>query len=221
MPGQPIADAGAAAEQHVEHARREQPGGQFGQFESGQRRLLRRLDHHAVARRQRRRQFPCRHHQRVVPRRDRGHHAERIAADHRGMPGQILAGRHAGQAAAGPGEEAKHVGHRRQFVVQHAVIRFAAVERLQPAKVSACSSIRSASLSRCSARLRRGLPLWRTRRPPPAPRDRPAPGWPPPPAQSLRRSPGYTPAGSRPAIHQLAVNQQLALHRVILLSEVG
>ncbi len=39
MPGQPIADAGAAAEQHVEHARREQPGGQFGQFESGQRRL--------------------------------------------------------------------------------------------------------------------------------------------------------------------------------------
>ena len=46
-----------------------------------------------LTRRQRRSQFPRRHHQRVVPRRNGGDHAQRIPANHRRMPFQILSGR--------------------------------------------------------------------------------------------------------------------------------
>ncbi|MNB84267.1 hypothetical protein D3C75_311210 [compost metagenome] len=48
------------------------------------------------------------------------------------MAVEILARRQPVQAARGPGKEAKHIGHRRNFVPQHAVQRFAAVLRLQP-----------------------------------------------------------------------------------------
>ena len=57
----------------------------------GERRLLRRLQHHRVAGRQRRADLPDRHHQRVVPRRDRGDDAHRLAADDRGVARHVLA----------------------------------------------------------------------------------------------------------------------------------
>ena len=131
MGGERIADGSAAAKQHVKH-----PGGenlfcQFAQLQRGQGGNLRRFDHHAVAGGQRRGQFPGRHHQRVVPRRDGGHHANRIAADHGGVAFEILTRRHTRQTARRPGKEAEHIGDCRQFIVDHAVQRLAAVERFK------------------------------------------------------------------------------------------
>lgn len=80
--GQRIADFSSLTEQNIDHARREQVGQQAGQIQRRQRRLLRRLQHRAVSRRQRRGQLPRRHHQRVIPGGDRGDDADRIAANH-------------------------------------------------------------------------------------------------------------------------------------------
>ena len=96
-----------------------------------QRRLLGRLEDDGVAAGERRRELPRRHHQRVVPRRDRADDADRIAPDHRGMAGQVLARRRAMHGAHRAGEEAEAVDDRRHLVVQHADARLAAVQRLE------------------------------------------------------------------------------------------
>ena len=56
--------------------------------------VSRRLEHHRVAGRQRRRELPDRHHHRVVPgRRPAAHDADRLAADERGEAAHVLARR--------------------------------------------------------------------------------------------------------------------------------
>ena len=52
---------------------------QFAQPQAGERRLLRRLDHHRASRSQRRAQLPGRHQQREIPRNDLADHAHRLA----------------------------------------------------------------------------------------------------------------------------------------------
>ena len=47
------------------------------------------------------------------------------------MPFEILSGRHPRQAASGAGEEAEDVDDGRHFIINHAVQRLAAVQRLQ------------------------------------------------------------------------------------------
>ena len=94
-----------------------------------QRRLLRRLEHHRVAGGQRRRELPRRHHQRIVPWRDRADDADRIAANHAGVTGQIFVGDRAADAARRAGEEAEAVGDGRNLVAECARKRLAAVER--------------------------------------------------------------------------------------------
>ncbi|MNS96048.1 hypothetical protein D3C72_1303300 [compost metagenome] len=72
----------AQAGHHAEDARGD--AGFFGQrrqSDGRQRRLLGRFQDDAVARGQGGRHFPCRHHQRVVPRHYRRHHAQRFAGD--------------------------------------------------------------------------------------------------------------------------------------------
>ncbi|MCY1421142.1 hypothetical protein D9M71_367880 [compost metagenome] len=121
----------ATAEHQVEHAGREDLGGQLAQAQGGQRGLLGGLEHHRVAGGQGRGDFPGDHHQRVVPRRDGGDHAHRVAADHRGVARQVFTGGRAAHAAVGPGKEAEHVGNGRDFVVQRCGVRLAAVVRFQ------------------------------------------------------------------------------------------
>ncbi len=65
------------------------------QLQRGQRRLLAGLEHHRVAAAERRGQLPGNHHQRIVPGRDRAHHAHRIAPDHAGEARHVLARRRA------------------------------------------------------------------------------------------------------------------------------
>ena len=63
-------------------------------------------------------ELPGRHHQRIVPRRDRGDDADRIAADHRGVAGQVFAApTMPGMRAHRAGEEAEAVDDRRDLVV--------------------------------------------------------------------------------------------------------
>ena len=131
---QRVADAVAAAEHDVDDAFGQDVGHDFRELQRRQRRLLGRLEHHRVAAADRRRQLPGHHHQRIVPRRDRGDDADRVAADHRGVAGNILAGDDARHGAHRAREEAVAIDDRRDLVVQHRVDRLAAVQRLERGK---------------------------------------------------------------------------------------
>ena len=89
---QRVADALAAPEHDVDHAFGQDVGERLGELQRRQRRLLGRLEDHGVAAGDRRRQLPRHHHQRIVPRRDRGDDADRVAPDHRGVARQVFAG---------------------------------------------------------------------------------------------------------------------------------
>ena len=80
------------------------------------RRGVARLEHHRVAGGDRRGELPHRHHHRVVPRRDLGAHADRLAADDRGHAAHVLAGALALEVPGGGGEEADLVDHRRDLL---------------------------------------------------------------------------------------------------------
>ena len=100
------------------------PGGSsFGQqcreLERGERGLLGGLQHQGVAGGERRGDLPGEHHQRIVPRGDRGDDADRIAADHAGVPGEVLPGCESLGRAAHAGEVAEDIGDRGHLVVQH------------------------------------------------------------------------------------------------------
>ena len=97
---------------HVEHAVRQELAHQLGHEQRADRRGVGRLEHHGVARRQRRRPLPDAHHHRVVPRRHRRAHPDRLAPDHRGVIGHVLAGRPPFEASCRPGEKPDLVDHR-------------------------------------------------------------------------------------------------------------
>ena len=86
-----LADLAAAADHDVEHAL-----GKLGllerasEMQSGQRRVLRELQHHRVAVRERRRQLPRRDRRREVPRRDQPDDPERSPARVHARPGRRL-----------------------------------------------------------------------------------------------------------------------------------
>jgi hypothetical protein len=89
----------------VEHARRQHVGGQLGQTQHRVGGEFGGLEHHGVACGQCRPELPGRHVERIVPRGDRGDHAERVAAHHRGVSGHVLTGGLAFEEPAGRGEE--------------------------------------------------------------------------------------------------------------------
>ena len=100
----PVTTFSTPARQHVR--------GQLGEAKQRERRLLGRLQHLRVPRRERRRELPDRHHQRVVPRRDPADDAERLAADHRGVAAHVLARALALEQPRGAREEAHVVDAR-------------------------------------------------------------------------------------------------------------
>src|SRR6184192_4466087 len=106
----------AVAGNDVEDARGEDVRGQLRQSQRGQRRPLGGLQHHAVSGSQRRPHLPDRHHQRIVPGRDRAHHAHRLPPDHAGVAAHVLAGGLAFEQSCCPGEEAKVVDTGGQLV---------------------------------------------------------------------------------------------------------
>ena len=89
---QRVAGRRAAAGDDIHHAFGEDVGDDLGELQRRQRRLLGRLDDDGVAAGESRRELPGGHHQRIVPRRDRADHADRIAADHRGVARHVFAG---------------------------------------------------------------------------------------------------------------------------------
>ena len=94
MLGQELAGLCAHARQDVKHAVRHACFGvDLRQFQGGKRRHFARLEDHRVARRQRRGRFPQGDLDRVVPRADARHHAQRLAAgvDERGVAQRDLA----------------------------------------------------------------------------------------------------------------------------------
>ena len=114
-----------------------------------------RLEDDGVARGERRRDLPDRHHHRVVPRRDLADDADRLAADPRGVARHVLArgrpSRHAGRA----GEEPDLVHHRRQLLAGGQGVRLAGVLGLERDKLV------GAPLDRVGELQQRLLPLAR------------------------------------------------------------
>ncbi len=106
---QRVADVRAGAGQDVDDAGREDLGQDLGEGEGAQRRPGGRLQDDRVAGRQGRTELPGGHVERVVPRRDRGDDADRVAPDDRGVAGHELVGGQAVHDARGAGEEAEQV----------------------------------------------------------------------------------------------------------------
>ena len=113
------------------------PGGQdvahqLGQQQGGVGRGVGRLEHHGVARRQGRAELPHRHHHRVVPRRHRGAHPDRLAPDERGEAGHVLTRRAALQHPRRAREEPDLVHHRRDLFGQGQRERLARCSATRP-----------------------------------------------------------------------------------------
>ena len=116
MPYQAIAGRNAVPGHDLEDALREDLLRQLDEAQHRQRRLLGRLDDLDVAGGERRAHLPDDHEERVVPRRDPGDDAERLAADHRGVALDVLGGGLALEVSCRAGEEAKVVGHQARLV---------------------------------------------------------------------------------------------------------
>ncbi|MCY1401807.1 hypothetical protein D9M71_169310 [compost metagenome] len=129
------ADTVAAAAEDVDHPRREDVRQRRRQGQDGQRGVLGGLEDQRVAGGKRRRDLPGRHHQRVVPGGDGGHHAHRVAAHQAGVAGHVFTGELALLAAHGAGEEAEHVGGGGDVVLARQVQRLAAVQGFQAGKL--------------------------------------------------------------------------------------
>ena len=129
-----VADRGAGPGDDVEHAGRQDVGGDLGQDERGQRRPGRRLEDDRVPGREGRPDLPAGHHDRVVPRRDRGDDADRLAPDHRGVACHVLVGGLALHHPSRAGEEPQVVDDDRDLVDRRAD-RLAGVPRLEPAEL--------------------------------------------------------------------------------------
>ena len=202
-----VADQGcahrvAAAGQDVDHAGGVDSGQDLGQRQRGERRLLRRLEHHRVAGRQRRGELPGRHHQGVVPRRHLGHDPHRVAPDHAGQPRQVLAGGHARHAARGTGEEAEAVDDRRHLVAQGPGRGLAGVAgfQLQPGPPPASRSRRRPARASASAPAAWFVPRPERRRRRRRQRSRSATARPPAPRRCGHRWPDR--GSSRPDPHR-------------------
>ena len=142
---QRVAHARAAPRDHVDD-----PGGKdarddLRQFQQGQRRLLRWLDHDGIAAGKRGASFQAAII-RVVPRRDGRDDTDRIATDHRrGWRHTRRTQRRASFSRRR--RKAEAIGDRRDLVLQHADTRLAAVERLERREVLARVSMASASFN--------------------------------------------------------------------------
>ena len=124
------AGAGIAAD-NVEDARWQELGHDLGHQQRGHRRGVRRLEHDGIARGDRGRPLPDRHHHRVVPGRDLGADADRFATDHRRVPGHVLAGAPALEDARASGEEAHRVDQLRDLLAARQRDRLAGVLALE------------------------------------------------------------------------------------------
>src|SRR4029079_6591398 len=100
----------------------------LGEFQRRQRRLFGRLEDDGITAGQGRSELPGRHHQWVVPRRDRTYASDLIAADHRGEAGHILAGDDAMHVTRGTGKEPETIDDAWHFILKHSDSRLAAIE---------------------------------------------------------------------------------------------
>ena len=131
MQGQRLPGLVAKAADHVQHAVRQ--AGLFrqpGQTQGGERRFFRGFEDYAIARRQRRAEFPAGQQQREVPRHHRGDHANWFANDHR----QLVAaggGHFAIDFIQRFGIPANGAGGAGNIVAQAVANRFAGIQRFQ------------------------------------------------------------------------------------------
>ena len=128
---QRFASLGPQAVDHIEHpGRASRFYKQLRQLGATQRRLLGRLEYHAVARSQNRCHLPDRHQHGVVPRRDGGHHPHGLVQDE--VQGFGRGVRHgAFNFVDALGKVANGFGDFWQVDVQHIADGFAHVQRLQ------------------------------------------------------------------------------------------
>ena len=122
---------------HVQDAGRQDLLRQSAEHQRADRCAGRRLEHDRVSSGERGADLPARHQERIVPRRDGGDHADRIATDHARAPREILGDRLPLQVARGAGKVAKVVYDRVHLHANSAdrlpcVLRFCTDERTLP-----------------------------------------------------------------------------------------
>ena len=118
MRDEALANGDAVARDDAQHAGGQNVLRELGEAKERQRRLLGGLKDLAVARGDRRSELPDRHHERVVPRADAPHDPERLAPDHRRVPGDVLARGLSLEVARGARKEAQVVGRERHLVAR-------------------------------------------------------------------------------------------------------
>jgi hypothetical protein len=111
-------------------------GKDLGEAERRERRPDRGLQHDGIAGGERRPELPAGHVEGVVPGRDRGHDADRVAADDRGVTGDELVRGEAVHDPAGAREEPEEVGADGHLVDRRGY-RLAGIGRLDPADLVA------------------------------------------------------------------------------------
>ena len=114
---------------------------------------LRRLQHDRVAGRERGRDLPDRHHQRVVPRRDLRDHADRLAPHVRREPGHVLAPRR-GPSSMRAAPAKKRIWSTAGGISSAAISALGLPVLRHSASMKRSASFSSASAMRNSARLR-------------------------------------------------------------------
>ena len=160
------------AAEHVEHAGREELGGKLAEHDRRNGRRFSGFQHDRVTGRERGRDLPDRHHQRVVPGDHLCAHADRLAAYERRVTRHVFAGTLAFEHARRAREEAQLVDERGDLVGRHERLRLAGALAL---RVDEPRRNRSRSRRRCArvrvpARRASAHANRRTRRPPRQPR---------------------------------------------------
>ena len=109
MSDQPRADSGAISSHHVDYACGQEFGADFGQPQCRKRGMFAGFEDNRVPGRDHRGDLPAGHHQRVIPWRDPDANPQRIAPQHRGEAGPVLASGNPRHGPRGPGKKAEHV----------------------------------------------------------------------------------------------------------------
>jgi ParB family chromosome partitioning protein len=155
---QRVTDVVPGSRQDVDDAWRQDVREDLGERERRERCPRRRLQHDRVAGRERWAELPRGHVQRVVPRRDRGDDADRVAPDDRCVAGCELVGREAIHDARGASEKAEQV-HRRRHLVDRGTDRLAGIRALESTELVGLRLERVGDLEQQQRAILRGRPL--------------------------------------------------------------
>ena len=122
-----LARGGTSPRDNIGYSRWKDLSQDATEIESGEGSDFRCFEDNGISRREGRSEFPCGHHQWVVPWNNRADDSNWIATEHRGVPCHVFSGGGAGGATGGSSKESKAVTGGGNLIGKKEVARFAAV----------------------------------------------------------------------------------------------